>query len=149
MLDSLQRVLSGRATHALVLGDRLEIVRDLPDDSIDLIFTSPPYERARTYNIDFPHEGQDWVNWMVAAWKEFNRVTKGLVACVCEGVTNNYRWSGTPVLLGADLSRKGWNEYMYRDRDSVIRLLYVMMTRAREKLVLCHRSTSMALDLAG
>lgn len=32
--------------------DAIEFLHAQPDDSIDLLFTSPPYLEARTYGID-------------------------------------------------------------------------------------------------
>ena len=34
----------------LLLGDCLDLLKDLPDGSIDLTVTSPPYDNLRTYN---------------------------------------------------------------------------------------------------
>lgn len=91
----------------LVLGDCLEWLQAQSDDSIDLIIGSPPYEDARTYGIDFSLKGQDWVDWMVKLWVEFDRVCKGLVCMVVEGKTRDFQWSATPALLMADLHRAG------------------------------------------
>ena len=88
-------------------GDCLEIMRGWPDDSVDLVFTSPPYEDARTYDIDFKFKGQQWVDWVMPRFIESLRVCKGLVAFVVEGKTKQYRWSATPALLMADLHRAG------------------------------------------
>ena len=68
---------------------------------------SPPYEDARTYGIDFKLKGQDWVDWMVAVYIESLRVCKGRVAYVVEGKTRKFSYSGTPLLLAADLLRAG------------------------------------------
>lgn len=38
------------AEYKLHLGDCLAVMRDIPDDSIDLTVTSPPYDNLRTYN---------------------------------------------------------------------------------------------------
>lgn len=40
---TIEDVLSGRATHALIKFDCLEVLRSLPDNSIDLGFADPPY----------------------------------------------------------------------------------------------------------
>ena len=34
-------------------GDCLDILKSMETDSVDLVVTSPPYEDARTYGIDF------------------------------------------------------------------------------------------------
>lgn len=109
MKTKITDVLSGEKQWGIFQGDRLEAIRQLPDHSIDLIVTSPPYEKARTYGIDFPHAGQAWVDWMVEPWREWQRVCKGLIVCVCEGQTRQRRWSAVPALLMADLHRAGFN----------------------------------------
>lgn len=98
-------VIIGNAT--LLQGDCLDLMRSMPDASVDLVFCSPPYEAARTYGIDFNLRGQDWVDWAVPRYVECCRVCKGLVAWVVEGQTRQFRWSATPFLLGADLHRAG------------------------------------------
>lgn len=89
--------------------DALAFLRSLPDDSIDLLFTSPPYEAARTYGIDFKLRGQAWVDWMVEIVTAAAPKVKGLIAVNCEGQTRQYSYSGTPFLLFADLKRAGFN----------------------------------------
>lgn len=79
----------------------------LANDSVDLVFGSPPYEAARTYGIDFKLRGQAWVDFMVDVFLEGLRVCKGLVAFVLEGQTRGFRWSAVPALLMADLHRRG------------------------------------------
>ena len=65
----------------LMTGDLFEHMESIPDQSIDLVFSSPPYSaEARSYGIDFNLKGQDWVNWMVDVFKECARCCKGLIA---------------------------------------------------------------------
>lgn len=91
----------------LIAGDCLEWMRAQPDESVDLVFGSPPYESARKYGIGFALSGQDWVNWMAERAIEMARISRGLVALVVEGQTSQFRWSATPALLMADLHRAG------------------------------------------
>jgi len=91
----------------IICGDCLEITADWPDNCVDLVFGSPPYEDARTYGMDFALKGQGWVDWMVPIVQESLRICKGLVAFVVEGKTRKFRWSATPILLMADLHRAG------------------------------------------
>lgn len=90
--------------------DAIEWLDRQPDDSIDLLVTSPPYERARTYGISkaLP-AGQDWVDWMVEVVTAAAPKVKGLIAINCEGQTRQYRYSTVPFLLMADLHRAGFN----------------------------------------
>ena len=88
-------------------GDALQVLAGMPDKSIDLVFTSPPYEDARTYGIGFALSGQDWVDWVVKYFHECLRVSRGLVAFVVAGRTDKFRWTATPALMMADLHRAG------------------------------------------
>lgn len=60
---------------AAFLGDSLEIMRHLPDDSIDLIFTSPPFalRRKKAYGN---HPAETYVAWFLEFAREFRRVLK-------------------------------------------------------------------------
>jgi len=91
----------------LIVGDCLEWMRQQPDDSVDLVFGSSPYEDARTYGIDFRLRGQDFVDWCVERYLECYRISRGLVAWVIEGKTKDYQYSAVPLLIAADLHRAG------------------------------------------
>ncbi len=91
----------------IICGPCLKVMRGFPDNSVDLVFCSPPYEDARTYGIDFKIKGQDWVDWCIPRFMECLRVCKGLVAWVVEGRTAKFRYSAAPILLMADLHRAG------------------------------------------
>ena len=58
-----------------LLGDCEEVLRDFPDNSIDLIFTSPPYadQRKHTYGGVTPDE---YVAWFMPKADQFFRVLK-------------------------------------------------------------------------
>lgn len=93
----------------LFLGDCKKFMRSLPEQSVDLVFGSPPYEAQREYEeLNWDLAGQDWVDWMVGIYMESLRVCQGLVAYVVgTGATTDYKWSAAPALLMADLHRKG------------------------------------------
>jgi len=107
MNEAIAKVLTGESEGAIVCGDALTVLRTMPDESLDLIFGSPPYENRRTYGIDFCLKGQDWVDWLIPIVVESLRVCKGLVAFVVAGKTKDFRYSCTPELLMADLHRLG------------------------------------------
>lgn len=50
------------------------------------MFTSPPYEAARTYGIDFTLKGDDWVQWAADRFEACVEGCNGLVAWVVEWV---------------------------------------------------------------
>jgi len=93
----------------IILGDCLDIMRGMPDDSVDLVVTSPPYSDARTYGIGFSLKGQEWVDWAVERYLECVRVSRGAVCWVVAGRTKKYRWDAAPAMFMADLHRAGVN----------------------------------------
>ena len=91
----------------IIHGDCLEVMRGMPDASVDLVFCSPPYEDARTYGIGFALKGKAWVDWCVDRYIECVRVSRGLTAWVVEGRTKQFQWSASPALLMAALHDRG------------------------------------------
>lgn len=90
--------------------DAIAFLKSLPDDHVDLIFTSPPYLAARTYGIGADVRCvEEWTAWMVEVVRECFRVCKGLVAVNCEGQTRDFQYLPAPFLLAADLHRAGFN----------------------------------------
>jgi len=59
-----------------VVGDSLEVLRKLPDNSISLVLTSPPYALhfKKEYGNKDKHE---YVDWMIPFAREIRRVLKG------------------------------------------------------------------------
>jgi hypothetical protein len=103
-------VLKGDALWSVEQADAIEWLRSLPDDSIDLLVTSPPYLEARTYGAEDISRGIDeWVPWMVEVIRAAAPKVKGLIAVNCEGQTRNYAYQPAPFLLVADLFRAGFN----------------------------------------
>lgn len=88
-------------------GDCLDVLRAMPSGSVDLVFTSPPYEAARTYGVGFKLRGEEWAHWAADRYMECLRVSRGLVAWVVEGQTRRYEWSAAPALLMVELKRRG------------------------------------------
>ena len=60
--------------NTVVHGDVKEILSKVPEDSIHLTFTSPPYYNARDYSIYPSYE--DYLNFLDNVFKEVHRVTK-------------------------------------------------------------------------
>jgi site-specific DNA-methyltransferase (adenine-specific) len=87
----------------LKLGDCLEVMKSLPEASIDLTVTSPPYDNLRTYNgYSFDFEG-------IA--KELYRVTKdgGVVVWVVGDATINGSETGTSFKQALYFKEIGFN----------------------------------------
>lgn len=109
-MNSVADVLANRARWSVSQGDCLEWLRSLPDDSVDLLVTSPPYLQARTYSHDgVSRKIDEWVPWMVSVVRAAAPKVKGLIAINCEGQTRQYAYLPAPFLLLADLYREGFN----------------------------------------
>ena len=84
-------------------GDCLEVMKQIPDKSIDLTVTSPPYDNLRTYNgYTFDFEG-------IA--KELYRITKdgGVVVWVVGDATINGSETGTSFKQALYFKEIGFN----------------------------------------
>ena len=59
----------------ILLGDCLELMKNIPDNSIDMVFTSPPYaERRKTTYGGIPEN--DYVDWFLPIGAEIKRILK-------------------------------------------------------------------------
>lgn len=58
----------------VVLGDVLDTLKFVPDESVHLTFTSPPYYNARDYSIYQSY--QEYLNFLEKVFKEVHRITK-------------------------------------------------------------------------
>jgi len=87
--------------------DCVEWLKLLPKKSVDLFFTSPPYDTARKYGIDFCMNEWEWALWMAYRVELMIEACKGIVAVVCEGSTNKGRWSASPAILMTEIHKKG------------------------------------------
>jgi DNA modification methylase len=61
-------------SNKVVKGDSAELVRRLPNNSIHLTFTSPPYYNARDYSTYKSYD--DYLNFLSELFKEIHRATK-------------------------------------------------------------------------
>lgn len=114
MDEGIAGVLAGQLPYVFAQGDCLEVMRSMPDDSVSLIMSSPPYQDCRLYlengeDLGIARDTEAWVSWMVAVCKEARRICTGLCCFVVEGKTTDYRYSCSPFLLMADLHRAGFH----------------------------------------
>ena len=70
--------LSTEASGTIVLGDALDVLTMLPDDSVDLVHTSPPYNIERPYASNSPDKSSvsEYVAFLTAAIGELKRVVR-------------------------------------------------------------------------
>ena len=45
----------------IIVGDCLEVMKDIPDGAVDCVITSPPYDNLRTYGKDIDKTWNDAV----------------------------------------------------------------------------------------
>ena len=60
--------------NTIVQGDVIETLNYVPDESVHLTFTSPPYYNARDYSIYQSYN--EYLNFLEKVFKEVHRVTK-------------------------------------------------------------------------
>ncbi len=97
-------------TTELYLGDCEQILKAMPSDSIDLIFTSPPYadQRKQTYGGIHPDK---YVSWFLPISEQLLRVLKPsgtFVLNIKEKVTNAERSTYVMELILEMRRQQGW-----------------------------------------
>lgn len=60
----------------IICGDSLSLMKELDDNSVDLVITSPPYSTLKTYGDFKGIEPDDYVDWFLPFCKEIERVIK-------------------------------------------------------------------------
>jgi len=96
-----------RFLNQIICGDNVEVMRQMPDNCIDLTVTSPPYDNLRTYN------GES--NWNFEVFKEVAkelfRITKpgGVVVWVVNDATINGSETGTSFRQALYFKEIGFN----------------------------------------
>lgn len=106
----------------ILLGDCLEILKGFPDNTVDLIVTSPPYadQRKKVYGGINPDE---YVDWFIPRAIEFYRVLKptgSFILNIKERVVNGERHTYVLELVLA-LRKNKWlwtEEYMWHKKNS-------------------------------
>jgi len=107
---------------SLILGDCQKVLKDFPDNCIDLIFTSPPYadQRAKTYGGVKP---DNYVEWFLPKATQFLRVLKptgtfilNIKERVVEGERHTY-----VIDLITKMREQGWlwtEEFIWHKKNS-------------------------------
>ena len=106
----------------IVHGDCEEVLKKFPENSVDFIFTSPPYadQRARTYGGIKPG---DYVDWFLPKAEQFLRVLKPtgtFVLNIKERVVNGERHTYVLELI-LRMRKQGWlwtEEFMWHKKNS-------------------------------
>lgn len=106
----------------ILLGDCLEALKSFPENSFDLIFTSPPYadQRTKTYGGIKPDQ---YVEWFLPRTAEFKRVLKPtgtFILNIKERVVDGERHTYVIDLI-VKMREQGWlwtEEYIWHKKNS-------------------------------
>jgi DNA modification methylase len=106
----------------ILLGDCGDVLKGFPDNSIDLIFTSPPYadQRKNTYGGISPDQ---YVDWFLPKTEQFLRVLKPtgtFILNIKERVVKGERHTYVIELILA-MRKQGWlwtEEFMWHKKNS-------------------------------
>jgi len=61
----------------IIIGDAIEVMRQIPDNSIDMIFADPPFNLGKKYNNYFDKkDAEEYLIWSKLWLKEMVRITK-------------------------------------------------------------------------
>lgn len=112
----------GYYLNKIIHGNCEDVLKDFPDNSIDLIFTSPPYadQRKKTYGGIKP---DSYVDWFLPKSEQFLRVLKPtgtFVLNIKERVVNGERHTYVLDLIKM-LRNQGWlwtEEYIWHKKNS-------------------------------
>lgn len=110
-----QEVIAGAERWAVEQGDAVAWMDSLPEQSVSLVFGSPPYCDARTYgDINAVYDCVSWVEWMLKVTASAQRVSRGPVLWVAAGVTRdrNY-WPACEGLMW-EWWKRGGDCQLYR-----------------------------------
>ncbi|MEA3451056.1 MAG: site-specific DNA-methyltransferase [Bacteroidota bacterium] len=111
-----------KITTKIFKGDSLKILTELPDNSVDLIVTSPPYadNRRKTYGGISPKKYNDWILPITAELQRVLKPTGTFILNIKEKVTNGER--NTYVLeLIIKMREQGWlwtEEFIWHKKNS-------------------------------
>lgn len=108
----------------IIKGDNLEVLAKIPDDSVNLTITSPPYRNAIDYGMHVKHGNNpkknyrgkltisvaEYIENMGNIFDEVRRVTvDGGYCCIIIGnEINNGTLEPLPALITAELVKRGW-----------------------------------------
>ena len=106
----------------IIQGDCEKVLQDLPDNSIDLIFTSPPYadQRTKSYGGIKPDEYVDWFLPKAAQFKRVLRPTGTFILNIKERVVDGERHTYVLDLI-LKMREQGWlwtEEYIWHKKNS-------------------------------
>jgi DNA modification methylase len=112
---------NGRIINKIIHGDSLQVLKQLPDASVDLIFTSPPYADSRKLTYGGIHPDK-YVEWFTPFSEQLHRVLKdsgSFVLNIKEKALNGERHTYVIELI-LELKKQGWlwcEEYIWHKKN--------------------------------
>lgn len=106
----------------IITGDCLNILKNFPDNCIDLIITSPPYANSRK-NVYGGVSPKHYVKWLLPRTEEFHRVLKPrgtFILNIKEKVVNGERHTYVIELI-LEMRKQGWlwtEEFIWHKKNS-------------------------------
>ena len=110
-------ILQGRKDYTFITGDALEVLRTLPDNSIDCVITSPPYWQLREYDnkdslkeIGNEPDYQQYVDNLAFVFNEVKRIvtSQGSLWLNLGDKYNDKELMGMPWRVALNLIDSGW-----------------------------------------
>ena len=119
---SVSSTISQMPLDSIICGDTLQVLRNFPDEIVDLIITSPPYadKRKNSYGGIRP---DNYVQWFLPIAYELKRVLKScgtFILNIKEGVSEGERETYVLELI-LEMKKQGWlwtEEYIWHKRNS-------------------------------
>lgn len=100
----------------LYKGDCLDILKNIRDGSVDLIFADPPYNIKKAEWDTFTSQ-KEYVNWSMLWIKEASRILKkngALFICGFSEILADLKWAGSPYFKGCK-----WLIWFYRNKGNL------------------------------
>jgi site-specific DNA-methyltransferase (adenine-specific) len=119
--DVIQDQIEDQIKDQIILGDCLEVLKQLPNNSVNLIMTSPPYADSRRSTYGGVHPDQ-YVEWFLPIGLELQRVLRDdgtFILNIKEKAVNGERHTYVLELILA-LKKQGWlwtEEYIWHKKN--------------------------------
>jgi len=116
-MQEIDDLLRGEKNYAIVTGDALEVLKQIPDDSINCVITSPPYWQLREYDICENPNGigneadyTQYIQKLTGLFREVKRVLvdAGSLWLNLGDKYNNKELMGIPWRVALSLIDSGW-----------------------------------------
>ena len=111
---------------AIFYGDSLRVLKDMPDNCVDMCMTSPPYWRLRDYGVEgqlgLEATPQEYVEKLCTVFDEVQRVLKPTGTCFVN-LGDKYSGGGLcqiPARFSIEMANRGWilpNEIIWHKRN--------------------------------